>query len=193
MSRERILLVDDEPDIVEQYSRALQGEDYEVDTAFTGEEGWKKYQSHYYDVVIADWRMPDMDGLELLKNIDRMHPFAKVIIITAFGNEEFKRVVTSAHAFAYLEKPVDIGELLGKVKEAIKRKDGVIAALEEWVETHPEESSVPIKATLSEAQDGHFWSAKEILEEIRGNTKRGREEYQKLIQLTIHLLTRGKL
>jgi len=123
-----------------------------------------------------------------------MNPsLAKVIIITGHGNEDSAIEAHHSHAFDYLNKPVSNDELLAKVGEAIQRKDGVIAALEEWVETHPEESSTPIKATLSEAQDGHFWSAKEILEEIRGNTKRGREEYQKLIQLTIHLLTRGKL
>lgn len=196
MSKERILLVDDEPDVVEQYARALRNEGYEVDAAFNGEEGWEKYRGRYYDVVIADWKMPEMDGLELLSKIDQMHPLAKVIIVTAYGGRDEPRAAVEAHhyhAFDYLEKPVDLDELLDKVGEAIQRKDGVIAALEEWVETHPEESSVPIKATLPEAQEGHFWSAKEILEEIRSNTERGRQEYQKLIQLTIHLLTRGKL
>ncbi len=193
MSRGMVLLIDDEQEIVEQCSRALRSEGYEVDTASNGKEGWERYQTRYYDVVVADWRMPDMDGLELLQNIDRMHPFAKVIIITAFGDEEFKRIVTSAHAFGYLEKPVDIDKLLSKVEEAVQRGDGVIAALENWVETHPEEASRPIKATFSEAREGHFWSAKEILDEIKGNTERGREEYQKLIQLTIDLLTRGKI
>jgi len=193
MSQGRILLVDDEPEIVEQYSRALRNEGYEVDTAFSGEEGWKRYQKRYYDVVITDWRMPDMDGLELLHKIDQTHPLAKVIIITGFGNKEFERVVTSAHAFAYLEKPIDIDDLLSKVEEAVQRKDGVIAALEEWVETHPEESTRPLKGTLPEARRGHFWSAKEILEEIKNNTERGRQEYRDLIQLTIDLLTRGKV
>lgn len=194
MSKGNILLVDDDPEIVEQFARGLRNEDYEVDTAFSGKEGWEKYQERYYDVVIADWKMQDMDGLELLHNIDQMHPaLAKVIIITGFGDEDSAIEAHHSHAFDYLRKPVDIDELLDRVGEAIQRKDGVIAALEEWVETHPEESSVPIKATLPEAQKGHFWSAKDILEEIRSNTERGRQEYQRLIQLTIYLLTRGKL
>jgi DNA-binding NtrC family response regulator len=193
MSQGRILLIDDEPEIVEQYSRALRNEGYEVDIALSGEEGWEKYQARYYDAVIADWRMPDMDGLELLHKIDQMHAFAKVIIVAGFGDKEFERIVTSAYAFGYLEKPIDIDDMLRKVEEAIERRDGVIAALEEWVETHPEESSRPIKATLPEAQRGHFWSAKDILEEIKSNTERGRQEYRNLIQLTIDLLTRGKI
>ncbi len=193
MSQGKILLVDDEPEIVEQYERALRSEGYEVDTAFSGEEGWEKYQTRYYDVVIADWRMEKMNGLELLRNIDQMHPFAKVIIITGFGDENTAIDAHHYHAFDYLKKPVDMDELLNKVQEAIQRKDGVISAIEEWVATHPEESSEPFKATLSEAPEGHFWSAKEILEEIKNNTERGRQEYQMLVQLTIDLLTRGRI
>lgn len=193
MSKGTILLVDDEPEIVEQYSRALKREGYEVDTAFSGEEGWEKYQARYYDVVLADWRMEEMNGLQLLHNIDQMHPFAKVIIITAFGDESTAIEAHHYHAFDYLKKPVKIYELLNKVQEAIQRKDGVIAALEDWVARHPEESSEPLKATLSKTQETQVWSAKDILEEIKRNTERGRKEYRKLIKLTIDLLTRGRI
>jgi len=193
MSQGTILLVDDEPEIVEQYARALEGEGYEVDTAFSGEEAWEKYQTRYYDVVIADWRMGEMNGLQLLHNIDQMHPFAKVIIITGFGDESTAIEAHHYHAFDYLKKPVDMDELLNKVQEAIQRKDGVISALEEWVTTHPEESSEPLKTTLSEGQEVQVWSAKDILEEIKNNTERGKQEYRKLIQLTIDLLTRRRI
>lgn len=193
MMRGKVLLIDDEPEILEQYARALKNEGYEVDTSLNGADGWEEYQARYYDVVIADWKMPGMDGLELLHRIDQMRPFAKVIIITGFGDENSAIEAHHNHAFDYLRKPVDIDELLAKVGKAMERKDGVIAALEDWVETHPEESARPIKGTLPEAEAGHFWSAKEILEEIKGNTERGRREYSKLIQLTIDLLTRGKV
>ena len=193
MSRGTILLVDDEPEIVEQYGRALKSEGYEVDTAFSGEEAWAKYQARYYDVVIADWRMGEMNGLQLLHNIDQMHPFAKVIIITGFGDESTAIEAHHYHAFDYLKKPVDIDELLNKVQEAIQRKDGVIAAIEDWVARHPEEAAQPLKATLSKTQETQVWSAKDILEEIKSNTERGRKEYRKLIQLTIDLLTRGRI
>jgi two-component system, NtrC family, response regulator HydG len=194
MSKGNVLLVDDDPEIVEQFARALRNEGYEVDTAFSGEEAWEKYQKRYYDVVVTDWKMQEMDGLELLHNIDQMHPaLAKVIVITGFGDEDSAIEAHHSHAFDYLNKPVSNDDLLDKVGEAIERKDGVIAALEDWVETHPEESSVPIKAVLSGSQKGHFWSAKEILEEIKGNTERGRQEYKNLVQLTIDLLTRGKI
>ncbi|MBM3237438.1 response regulator [Candidatus Poribacteria bacterium] len=193
MSQETILLVDDEQEIVEQYARALKSGGYEVDTAFSGEEAWDKYQARYYDVVIADWVMEKMNGSALLRKIDQMHPFAKVIIITGFSDKSKAIEAHHYHAFDYLEKPIDMDELLNKVQEAIQRKDGVIAALEDWVATHPEEASQPLKATLSEEQEVQVWSAKEILEEIKRNTERGRQEYQNLVQLTIDLLTRGRI
>jgi DNA-binding NtrC family response regulator len=191
MSHGTILLIDDEPEIVEQFERALKSEGYEVDTAFSGEDGWKKYQSRYYDAVLVDWRMEKMNGLDLLREIDRNHPFGKVIMITAYGDESTAIEAHHAHAFDYLKKPVAIDDLLRVVREAIDQKDGIITALEDWVEKHPEESSQPIKGTLSSPRQ--VWSAKEILEEIKGNTERGKKEYRKLIQLTIDLLTRGRI
>jgi two-component system response regulator GlrR len=194
MSAGKVLVVDDESEIVKQFKRALSSEGYHVETAGSGEEGWEKYQTRYFDVVITDWRMAKMSGLELARKIDTQHPGTKVIIITAFG-KEFERAIDPHHyhAFDYLKKPVDMDNLLNKVKEAIQRKDGVIAALEDWVETHLDEASRPIMATLSQQREQQLWSAKDILEEIKSNTERGRQEYQKIIQLTIDLLTRGKI
>jgi DNA-binding NtrC family response regulator len=194
MNAGKILLVDDEPEIVKQFKRALTGEGYHVETAGSGEEGFQKYQTHYFDVVITDWRMEKMSGLELARQIDIQHPSTKVIIITAFS-KEFEQTIDPHHyhAFDYLKKPVDMDNLLNKVKEAVQRKDGVIMALENWVETHSDEATRPIMATLSQQREKQLWSAKDILEEIKSNTERGKQEYQKIIQLTIDLLTRGKI
>jgi DNA-binding NtrC family response regulator len=194
MSTGKILLVDDEPEIVKQFKRALKSEGYHVETAASGEEGWEKYQSSYFNVVITDWRMGKMNGLELARKIDTQHPVTKVIIITAFG-KEFEETMDPHHyhAFDYLKKPVEMDNLLNKVKEAVQRQDGVVAALEDWVETHSDEAARPIMATLSQQREKQLWSAKDILEEIKGNTERGRQEYKKIIQLTIDLLTRGKI
>lgn len=189
MPQGNILLVDDEPDIVKQFKRALVGEGYSVETATNGKEGWESYQNRYYDVAIVDWKMEKMNGMELLKKIDEMHPTTKVIMITAFGDEQTVIEATNNHAFAYLKKPVDLNILLKKIEEALQRKDLVIEAFEDWVIRHPEQATTPLKGTLS----GEVWSAKDILEEIKGNTEQGRAEYRKLLQLTIDLLTRGKI
>jgi len=74
----------------------------------------------------------------------------------------------------------------------ISQKDRIIDAIEDWVTTHPEEAAQPLKANHSETQKPKTcWSAKDILEEIKNDTERGRREYNNLVQLTIDLLTRG--
>jgi len=194
MSQGKILVVDDEQEIIEEFERAL-ANDYTVDTACSGEEGWEKYQHNYYDVVFVDWKMDKMNGMQLLEKIDEKHPypFSKVIMITAFGDEDTAVEAHHHHAFDYLRKPIRRNKLLQTVAEAMQRKDGVIAALENWVIAHPEEAVRPQKATLTGNGKSQVWSAKDILEEIKRNTERGQHEYRKLIQLTIDLLTRGKI
>ena len=193
MNQGRILLVDDEPAIGKAFTRALRREGYTVDLAYSGEEGWQKYQERYYDVVIVDWKMDKMNGMQLLQKIDEMHPFAKVIMITAFGDEETAIKAHHHHAFDYIKKPVDLDDLVATVKEAIRRKDPIIAALEDSVQADLQASSQPLIATLSGSQQSQVWSVKDILEEIKANSERGREEYRNLVQLTIDLLTRGRI
>ncbi len=192
MDKRTILLVDDDDQIIEQFERALKREGYAVDTAMSGEEAWEKYQARFYDVVIADWQMGEMNGIELLQKIDEIHPFAKVIMITGAGDEKIAIEAHHYHAFDYVTKPVNIDDFLQRVAEAIRRKDGVITALEDWVATHPDETSRPLKATLEQGEV-KMWSAKDVLEEIKNNTEQGRKEYQKLVKLTIDLLTREKI
>jgi len=192
-TKAKILIVDDESQILRQFARALEREGYTVDTALSGEEGWNKYSGQYYDVVLADWKMDKMNGMELLEKIDNIHPHGKVIMITAFGDEQTAIDAHHRHAFDYLKKPVDMNFLISKVREALNRKDGIITALEKWVETHPDESEKPMKAVFSPDGSQQVWNAREILEEIRGNTERGQKEYQKLVQLTVDLLSRGRI
>jgi len=195
MSQVKILLVDDEPQILKQFERALKRVSYEVDVAYSGEEGWEKYQQNYYDVIVVDWRMGKMSGMDLMREIDEKHPHphTKMIMVTAYGDESTAIDAHHHHAFDYLKKPVDMVEFRKKIEEAVKRRDGIIESLEDWVETHPEEATRPHKATFDENGERQIWSAKEVLEEIRKNTDFGRREYQNIVKLTIDLLTRGKI
>lgn len=179
MSRGKILLVDDEQKIVAEFEDALTSEAYSVDTAYSGEEGWEKYQHCYYDVVIVDWKMDKMNGIQLLEKIDHKHPSAKVIMVTAFGDEETAIEAFHHHAFDYLKKPVRRQVLLQKVEEAVQRKDGVIAALENWVDTYPDEASRPLMATLTKERKQQVWSGKDIMNEIKANTERGDKNIKK--------------
>lgn len=184
----KILLVDDEEDILKSFLRTLKREGYHIDTAQNGKEAWEKYQQNYYDVIISDWKMPEMDGLQLIEKIDQYVPRPHVIMITAFADEKSAIEAHHHHAFDYLTKPVSNETLLAAVKKAAELKDGVIAALENWIATHPEQADAPEMGTFTDEQT---WSARQALEEIRRNTDKGREIYQDIMQLTIDLLTRG--
>nr|VFK59220.1 MAG: Response regulator receiver domain-containing protein [Candidatus Kentron sp. TUN]VFK67253.1 MAG: Response regulator receiver domain-containing protein [Candidatus Kentron sp. TUN] len=120
-SEERILVVDDEPGITRQFVRALEGEGYRVDSAHSGEEAWEKYRQQQPIVVLTDYRMGQMSGIELAERIDQANPFTMVILITAFGDEENAIEAIHRHVFDYLQKPVDIDILLDTVKQAITR------------------------------------------------------------------------
>jgi len=194
MNKDTVLILDDEVYIVDQFARALKREGYDVDTAYTGKEGWEKYQKRYYDVVVVDQRMEKMNsGMLLLQQIDAKHPTAKVIMITGYGDERTAIEAHHNHAFDYLTKPVDIPELTEKVKEAMSRKDLIIDALEEWVETHPEEASQPDNVVFTDSGEPKLWSAKDSLEAIKANSPEGQHEYKNIVKLTFDLLTRGKI
>ena len=193
MNKGTILLVDDEHEIIENFQEALVSENYQVDFAYSGEEAWEKYQQKYYDVVVVDWKMGKMTGMDLLKEIDEKHPTSQVIMITAFSDEKKAIEAHHYHAFDYLTKPLSLKVLLEKVEEAISRKDGVIAALENWVVEHPEEANRPDEAIFSPSGETKVWSAKDILDAIKSNSPEGKDEYKKIIQLTIDLLTRGRI
>ncbi|MDM8529718.1 response regulator [Anaerolineales bacterium HSG25] len=118
-----ILLVDDEQEITEEFSRSLRRAGYTIEVAHSGEEGWQKCQETRFDMVITDWRMGRMSGLQLAQKINETYPATRVIIITAF-NRKFEKELDSAFYLAdYLKKPVDIDNLLNKVKGAMAHKE----------------------------------------------------------------------
>jgi len=123
MHKGKVLLVDDVTDAVEEYQRALRRAKYAVETASSGEGGWEKCQQTRYAVVVTDWRMGDLSGLDLYLKIKATYPTTEVIVVTAF--EEIKREVLNDSRFdelVYLLKPVeDLDLLLDKVKRAMER------------------------------------------------------------------------
>jgi signal transduction histidine kinase/CheY-like chemotaxis protein len=120
----KILIVDDELDILEMLSSFLIEEGFQVKTASSGEAAIRAFQSEPFDVVITDMRMPGMDGLEVMRHLKQIDEDIEVIILTAFatlGNviEAFRH----NGAFDYLTKPLDdINELFVTVSHALKSR-----------------------------------------------------------------------
>ncbi|HXV27667.1 MAG TPA: sigma-54 dependent transcriptional regulator [bacterium] len=114
-----ILIVDDEKNTREGLKGFLEGLNYDVLTAVDGEEGWKEYREEKPTLVLADIRMPKMDGVTLLEKIKSQDPSAKVILLTAYGSVEDAVKAMKKGAFYYLTKPINLDEIEFLVKKAL--------------------------------------------------------------------------
>jgi CheY-like chemotaxis protein len=115
----RILLVDDDALFLEGISRALACYGYQTCKAYNGREASDLVAARSFDTVIADVRMPDMDGIELLTALRRQDDDLPVILITASPDVNSAAEAVALRAFAYLTKPVDMTELRRVIGRAI--------------------------------------------------------------------------
>lgn len=116
----RILIVDDEPTILLTLSYALRARGVEVVTASRLEPAEEALDRFAFDLVIADIRMSGImgvEGLELLSYIKRFWPTTRVIIMTAYGSDEIRKDAYERGATHYYDKPVDIEELILRVRD----------------------------------------------------------------------------
>ncbi|MBL0699741.1 MAG: sigma-54-dependent Fis family transcriptional regulator [Desulfosarcina sp.] len=114
-----ILIVDDEPSILQSLSGLLSDEGFDVLTASNGYEALKVIDSESPDLVLLDIWMPGIDGIETLKEIKKDNPFIPVIIITGHGTIETAVKATKLGAFDLLEKPLSIDKIIVTINNAL--------------------------------------------------------------------------
>jgi two-component system nitrogen regulation response regulator NtrX len=114
-----VLIVDDEPSIVQSLSGLLSDEGYKVSTAFNGHDALKVIDSDSPDLVLLDIWMPGLDGIETLKEIKKYHPHIQVIIITGHGTIETAVKATKLGAFDLVEKPLSIDKIILSINNAL--------------------------------------------------------------------------
>ena len=114
----RVLVVDDEPVINESCRRVLADEGYEVDTTESGREGLDRAARQHFDLVITDLRMPDLDGMELVRSLRRQRPNTAVVIITGYGTVPSAVEAMRLGVAEYIEKPFTPDELAQAVGRA---------------------------------------------------------------------------
>lgn len=119
----RILLVDDEKDVVDFVEQELSFENYEVLTAYDGQTAFETYQHnrHSLDLIILDWMLPKMDGLEVLRRI-RKHDTIPVIMMTARDYVGDKVAGLDGGADDYITKPFETEELLARVRVILRHQ-----------------------------------------------------------------------
>ncbi len=124
MSKARILIVDDDPDLLRLLTYRLEGADYTVESADSAERALARLSVAIPQVVITDLRMSGMDGMALFENIHKSNPALPVIILTAHGTIPDAVAATQRGVFGYLTKPFDSKDLLQLVEKAVSLSGG---------------------------------------------------------------------
>ena len=120
MNRKAVLVVDDEADIRELLVLTLSRMGVDADTASSFEEAREALKARPYDLALTDMRLPDGDGLMVLRHIAEHYGNTPVAVITAFGSTENAVAALKAGAFDYLAKPIKIEQLRPLVTSALK-------------------------------------------------------------------------
>lgn len=121
----RILLVDDEPFLLEMLASAVEAKGHTVDTASNGAKGLKRFTERSFDLVITDIIMPDMEGLGMIQALRRQDPHAKIIAMSgggAFGSLDVLGFAREFGAMAALTKPVGLQEFWNVVNGCLGEK-----------------------------------------------------------------------
>ena len=134
-----VLVVDDEPGIREFLQIMLDREGYDVSCAADGKEAINFFKKKRYDVVVADIRMPKVNGFEVLTTIKEISPETNVIMITAYASFESAVESMKEGAYDYITKPFNVDEVKRTIKNALQKKGVVEEAVDRkrekgWVE-----------------------------------------------------------
>lgn len=114
----KILVIDDEKSIRRALTEILEFEDFEVDEAEDGKEGLAKAKASFYDIIFCDIKMPKMDGMEVLDEIQKEKLESPVIMISGHGNIETAVEAIKKGAFDFIEKPLDLNRILVTIRNA---------------------------------------------------------------------------
>lgn len=117
----RLLLIEDEEDLINTLSRGLRKIGYAVDTATDGRDGLELFYMNEYDLIILDLNLPSMDGLEILSKIREDNQECKILILSARSNYEERIEGLDKGADDYLVKPFDFGELNARIRNLLRR------------------------------------------------------------------------
>ncbi|MFH1683782.1 MAG: response regulator [Candidatus Margulisiibacteriota bacterium] len=119
---DRILVVDDEQVIRDLLERTLTEAGYGVKCVTNGQDGLQNVAQDDFGLVFLDLKMPKMSGMEVLQRIKELNKKIEVIIITGFASLETAIIAVKKDAFAYLQKPLSIDEIVSQAEKALEKR-----------------------------------------------------------------------
>jgi CheY-like chemotaxis protein len=138
MGHARILVVDDDPEIHLLLKSILTETGWDIDSAYDGLEGLARLETGTYDLVLTDVRMPRLDGLDLLQQIQRVCPATRVVVMTAQNTPETLVRAIREKAFTYFSKPFSTSAVIDMVGRALETpvvedEIEVLSARPDWI------------------------------------------------------------
>jgi DNA-binding NtrC family response regulator len=118
----RIMVIDDERIVGDMSRMSLEQEGYDVETFLSAEPAMARLKEERFDIVITDYKMKGMDGMEVLRTIKTMYPEIKVIMITAFANLDTAIEALRGDVHDFFPKPVKIKDLKASIKRALQKE-----------------------------------------------------------------------
>jgi two-component system OmpR family response regulator len=123
---QRILVVDDEPSIVDAVATALRYEGYDVDQALSGSEALSRVASFEPDLIVLDWMLPDIEGIEVGRRLRAEGNRAAILFLTAKDATENKVDALRAGGDDYVTKPFSLAEIVARVQAILRRSQGTL-------------------------------------------------------------------
>ena len=123
-TEKKMLVVDDEDLLRNSLIKLLTLRGYSVSSAADGNEALRLIKENRFQLVITDLKMPGMNGMELIQEIQKLSPDTKVVVITAHGEWNTYLEAMERGAFAYINKPINKDELFSAVKRALLEGEG---------------------------------------------------------------------
>lgn len=133
----KIVVIDDEPSVLESFKMILKIKDYDVTTFPDGPSALAEFKKDSYDLAFIDYKLPKMDGLEVLKKIKEIDPSVEVIIVTAYATESSHANAITLGALEYLRKPFLMEEIYELVERGLRRRRSKAARRDEGMGPTP--------------------------------------------------------
>lgn len=159
----KILIIDDDMDLCSLLSRFLTKNGYEVESAYSGNKGLNKSSENHYDLVICDYRLGDMEGIDVLVALRKENPQVKVLMITGYSDIKTAVEVIKMGAFDYIVKPLIPDEVLSVIKKAILQP---AAAMQQAESAGVATKSKPVSRGSDEYLIGSAPATKVLYEQI---------------------------